>query len=270
MDKATTTELQYQVIRVRRSEPLELMRHVEHDYVERFGAEPAHRGGWYEPDGWKRISRVYERLDKGGDILDVGSGAGQFANALALSGEFRSVTTIDTANFTNYIELSDDIRRINMSAAEMDFPDDAFDVVVCMEVLEHLPEEIFLPAIAELRRVCRGQLVMTVPYREPEPISKTHVRRFEDDDFPEIWPDASFAILERPRKPWMFIQERFDGRPNRIAVDPGVEMDRLRSQVAYLEDEVARLRNRKALRAANWAGKAVRQGRRLVRDKLGR
>lgn len=265
-----TAERQYQTIRVRRSEPLDLMRQIELKYVERFGVEPAHRGGWYEPDGWKRISRVFERLDKGGDILDVGSGAGQFVNALAMSGEFRSVTTIDTANFTNYIELSDDIRRINMSAAEMEFPDDSFDVVVCMEVLEHLPEEIFLPAIAELRRVCRGQLVMTVPYREPEPISKTHVRRFEDDDFPAIWPNATFAILDRPRKPWMLIQERFDGRPNKIAIDPSTELDALRSQIAALEAEVARLRSRKSLRAANWAGKQVRQARRLAREKLRR
>lgn len=251
-------------IEVRGTAPLPLMSRVEGVYIDRFGAEPESRGGWYEPDAWRRVSRVYERLDKGGHVLDVGSGAGQFANCLAWSGEFASVTTIDTAHFSKYIELSDDIQRHNMSVGDMSFDDDSFDVVTCMEVLEHVPEEVLEPGIAELRRVCRGQLVITVPYREPEPLSATHVRRFEDDDLLRLFPDAEFAILNRPNKPWVMIQERFDGKPNEIPLDDATDAGLLRTRITALEAELAALRRRKVLRAANLAGRSVRRARRTA------
>jgi len=139
--------LNAEVAEVRDSEPLPLMSHVAEAYEARFGSEPEDRGGWYEPDGWKRISRVFERLDLGGNLLDVGTGAGQFINCVALSRCFRSATTTDPTVFKKYIELSDDIERLNDSIKELPFEDKSFDVVTCMEVLEHLPEEIFRPAI---------------------------------------------------------------------------------------------------------------------------
>lgn len=246
------------VISVRDSTPLALMADVERRYIDHFGADPEDKGGWYQPDVWKRISRVFERLDKGGHVLDVGSGAGQFVNALALSGEFQSVTTIDPTRFNKYIELSDEIVRQDMSIAAMEFDDDSFDVVTCMEVLEHLPEAVFAAAIDELRRVCRGQLVITVPYREPPPLAKTHVRRFEDEDFVQLFPQAQFWLLHRPRKPWMLIEERPNTTSSPRVEELKDEISALRSQVASLESDVARLKNRKVVRLANWAGRTVR------------
>jgi hypothetical protein len=103
-----------------------------------------------------------------------------------------------------YIEITEGITRVDGNVAAIDFPDDSFDVVTCQEVLEHLPEEIFSRAIEELRRVCRGQLIITVPCREPEPIPKFHLRRFEDEDLARLFPHADFALLRRPRRPWIF------------------------------------------------------------------
>lgn len=245
-------------IPTRKSKSLPLMQRVEQAYMDRFGVEPETKGGWYEPDGWKRISRVYERLQKGGMVLDVGSGAGQFVNCLALSGEFESVTTIDPTRFDKYIELSSDICRYDMSVSDMSFADNSFDVVVCMEVLEHLPDEVFVPAIDELRRVCRGQLVITVPYREPEPISKTHVRRFEDEDLLRLFPNAQFGILRRPHKPWALIEEWPNGDPWVGSSTLPREVANLRAEVGALQNDIANLRARKSLRAANWVGRKRR------------
>jgi SAM-dependent methyltransferase len=269
-------ELDMERTDLRATTPLPLMQRVERAYIEKYGENPS-GGGWYKSDTWLRISRVFERLDKGGDVLDVGTGAGQFVNCLALSDEFRSVTTIDPTRFAKYIELSDKISRHDISIADMKFDDDAFDVVVCMEVLEHLPEEIFRTAIAELRRVCRGQLLITVPYREPLPLSKTHVRRFEDADFARLFPHASFNVLMRPRMPWMVIEERpqswVDCAAAALADDvTGTfteERAVLQQRVSALESQLATLGNRKSLRAANWMGKACRRTVTQARSALG-
>ncbi|MFK7927776.1 MAG: class I SAM-dependent methyltransferase [Myxococcota bacterium] len=48
------------------------------------------------------------------------------------------------------------------SIYELPYDDNAFDVVLCMEVLEHL--ETPGRALAELTRVCGGTLILSVPY----------------------------------------------------------------------------------------------------------
>jgi hypothetical protein len=78
-------------------------------------------------------------------------------------------------------------------------------------MLEHLSPEVFVAGLAELRRVCRGQLIMSLPFCESEPLSKTHLRRFEAADILELFPNASYTLLHRPRMPWMIMEERFDG-----------------------------------------------------------
>ncbi|MCA0179898.1 MAG: class I SAM-dependent methyltransferase [Actinobacteria bacterium] len=178
-----------------------------------YGAEPETRNGWFHPSDWPRAAYVLGRMDPGERALDVGVGAGQFLNMVALSGRYAEVAGLDRARFSKYQEFSEIITRTNGSIDELPYPDNHFDVVTCMEVLEHLPPEVFVAGLAELRRVCRGQLLMTVPFEEPEPLSKTHLRRFERTDIVEIFPDGRFTILGRRRKPWVLIEERFDGAP---------------------------------------------------------
>jgi SAM-dependent methyltransferase len=50
-------------------------------------------------------------------------------------------------------------------AGSLPFPDDAFDLVLAIEVFEHLPDP--RAAMAELARVCSGSLIASVPF---EPI----------------------------------------------------------------------------------------------------
>lgn len=46
-------------------------------------------------------------------------------------------------------------------ASSLPFPDDAFDLVLAIEVFEHLPDPA--AAMAELARVCSGSLIASVP-----------------------------------------------------------------------------------------------------------
>ena len=156
-------------VKIRKYPVSALAASVRADYEAKFGEPPSEPGGWFHPDDWHRVSYVAEVLRPGGDLLDVGAGAGQFLNMLARSGKFRSVVGIDKARFTKYTELEPNMSKLDGDIANLQFEDDSFDVVTCMEVLEHIPPEVFVAGMAELRRVCRGQLIMSVPFCEPEP-----------------------------------------------------------------------------------------------------
>jgi hypothetical protein len=46
------------------------------------------------------------------------------------------------------------------------FRDNAFDMAICTEVLEHLPENVLLKGIRELQRVSRRYVLVSVPYKQ--------------------------------------------------------------------------------------------------------
>ena len=58
-------------------------------------------------------------------------------------------------------------------AHEMDFKDEFFDVVVCAEVLEHIPEEDIYKSIYEISRVCRSRVYLRIG------LTKENNRRYD-------------------------------------------------------------------------------------------
>lgn len=251
-----------------RSVPTGITDIVRRRYEEEFGAHPGEGGGWYRPDDWARISHVYRRLRKGGAFIDIGLGAGQFLNLVASRGRFTSVHGSDPTTFTKYREFFDGIVRLNHSVADLAWPDDSFDVVTCMEVLEHVTEDVFTTGLAELRRVCRAQLIVSVPFEEPEPLSAGHVRRFTEKDIVTLFPEGSYTLLDRPRMPWMLIEERPNdpGWPAARHEEDSGDNERIRG----LEATVAALRSRRALRLADAAGSKARSLRRRALSVIGR
>jgi 2-polyprenyl-3-methyl-5-hydroxy-6-metoxy-1,4-benzoquinol methylase len=116
----------------------------------------------------KLIDRFYGKvgalvgpLDPG-TVLDAGCGEGETLERLdgLLSA---SVTGIDlnpeSVEFAAKRIPSGDFRVADLTA--LPFEDDSFDLVLCLEVLEHIPDPA--PALAELSRVCRGSIVLSVP-----------------------------------------------------------------------------------------------------------
>jgi SAM-dependent methyltransferase len=199
-------------------------------YIEEFGADPENRGGWYHDDDWQRISFVLRSLRSGPTFLDVGCGAGQFLNSVVRTGRFAEVHASDPTRFKKYREYEPGIERAFDSVHALPYDDDSFDVVTCMEVLEHVDDDIFEPAIVELQRVCRGQLIVSVPYREPVPISRSHQRRFEPEDIRRTFPNWDRILLDRPRMPWAMAE---------LWCGPGHQTSSLRLNAAELRAQLA-------------------------------
>lgn len=182
----------------------------EHEYKERFGM--AKGKGLYAEDDWSRIAFCYSLFaDDGGSVLDVGVGPGALLNMLGLGGEFSTVTGIDIRHYTKLVKLHDGLDIRIMSVDAMEFADDSFDSVICMEVLEHIDLEQFESALSELRRVARKKLFMTVPIREPEPLPSYHKLRFDFSDIEKYFPHGRYYLMERKRGvPWLGIVEEFE------------------------------------------------------------
>jgi len=101
-----------------------------------------------------------------------------------------------------------------VSIGNLPYADREFDVVTCMETIEHLPDAIFERSVAHLRRVCRKQLIVTVPFRE-ETLSTGHLRRFDFADLQRLFPGGEITLLRRKGKKgapatfWAVVEERF-------------------------------------------------------------
>lgn len=88
-------------------------------------------------------------------ILEIGPGNGIVSYILRKSG--REVTTFDINE-----SLSPDVVG-NLTEIDTIFAHESFDLILCAEVLEHLPFEHFEPILAMYRDITRKHVIITLP-----------------------------------------------------------------------------------------------------------
>ena len=157
----------------------------------------------------QRVTYAFNKAQAGETYLEVGPGRCDLLAMLAAAGRYRKMVAIDIEDRSANMPAGVAFRLMNVGA--LDFEDNSFDSVFCMEVLEHLDDRTFEAALAGLRRVCRGQLVITVPFLEPMP-SRYHLQQFTEARVRNQFPNAHVSLLLKEpvtRVPWLMVEEQF-------------------------------------------------------------
>lgn len=136
--------------------------------------------------------------------LDIGTRDGHIARLLA--DQVDAVTALD-------LELPDvsdpRIRCVKGDATALEFGDDTFDLVVCAEVLEHIPSALLAAACKELSRVASRHVLIGVPYRQDLRTARTtcphcgktnppwgHVNSFDEQRLRQLFPACEVERVE--------------------------------------------------------------------------
>ncbi|HJR92395.1 MAG TPA: methyltransferase domain-containing protein [Acidimicrobiia bacterium] len=108
-----------------------------------------------------KVDRLLD-LQPGEKVLEVGCGAGHLTNRLAA----RGVDVIGIDANPNASEIAGTDRVRTMRAEALDFADDAFDAIVSVHAIEHIPQ--LGAALGEMARVLRpGGRAMFIYPAEP-------------------------------------------------------------------------------------------------------
>ena len=135
-------------------------------------------------------------------VLDAGASDGLFLNEI---GAVKGVGV-------NFLEacahkIAGDHQLACVADVErLPFPDKSFDVVICCETLEHVPNPV--GALNELARVCRGRLFVTIPWLPATRINarpsgwpdvESHIFEFSEDDFARVISHAAVTVTYQDR-----------------------------------------------------------------------
>lgn len=94
-------------------------------------------------------------------IIDIGCGDGRITNRLLP--QYKHVVGLEqSSRALRYVRTE----KILGSVEHLPFSDRSFDLVLCCEVLEHLPFKVYPRALEEIQRVAQKYIVVTVPNNE--------------------------------------------------------------------------------------------------------
>lgn len=108
-----------------------------------------HKPRWYSY--YHQFQNIFNQNPE--SVLEIGTGGGITANILRQNDV--AVTTIDIDPNTN--------PDIIGSVLALPFKDNSFDMAVAFEILEHLPFASFSPALKEMGRVSKNNVIISLP-----------------------------------------------------------------------------------------------------------
>ncbi|MBN1761695.1 MAG: methyltransferase domain-containing protein [Methanomicrobia archaeon] len=192
-------------------------------------------------------------------VLDAGCGEGTFLSLLhhgyRLVGLDASITALRYAKAA----------MVWGSLDNLPLKSNSFDLVTTLETLEHLKQDTFFDALAELKRVARKYIIVSVPNDEPLEYylvvcpscgchfnAVGHVRSFSRDSLEKLfYPEFSLQtiietgdIVEYPtynKVIFVALRSYIKPKPPRDAICPqcGYRMDEEKDRISYSEMPVS-------------------------------
>ena len=139
-------------------------------------------------------------------ILEIGSGDGLVIDALLKVG----YTPIALDLSFNALKHVNSDKRVQGDAAHLPFPHNSFDLVLCCELLEHIPDSIFARVLVEIAKTAKEYIIVTVPYQEKLEWNYArctncgcifngayHVRSFNEKDLKSLFKDFRCISLKQ-------------------------------------------------------------------------
>ena len=132
------------------------------------------------------------------NILDLGSASG--GNTLHLINLGHNVTSVEYSDIGVRLQHGKGISAIQADARCLPFSDESFDVIICLDVLEHIKEDY--KVAAEINRLLtrNGHFLISVP-QDPNlwsdhDVSVNHIRRYAKENLVGLLAESKLSIHE--------------------------------------------------------------------------
>lgn len=138
-----------------------------------------------------RVIKLYSQ----GVVLDVGGG-NFFQTAIQNKFEFDSWTVLEVSKTMLQVTNDPRIRPVLCDGCQMTFPDNSFDTVLNIQVLEHVFEPIIM--VNEMARVLKenGHLILLIPQTSTTHMAPYHYYNFTRFWIEEVMQHAGLQILK--------------------------------------------------------------------------
>lgn len=152
----------------------------------------------------ERIADLIRLLPTGlKTAIDIGARDGHISRALS-----KSVPEVTALDLEPFCIDHPGVTCVQGDATALQFDADAFELVLCAEVLEHIPSPALETACAELARVASKYILIGVPYKQDLRKAKTtcytcgginppwaHVNSFDERRLAELFPSLRVAAI---------------------------------------------------------------------------
>lgn len=129
-------------------------------------------------------------------VLDLGSATG--GNTLYISSLGHEVTSVEYSQIGVLIQRNKGIPVIQADARNLPFSDSNFDIVVCLDVIEHIVEDGLV--VSEIKRLLKpgGKFLISVP-EDPKlwsahDVAVSHVRRYTKQQLVNLVSESGLKI----------------------------------------------------------------------------
>lgn len=179
----------------------------------------------------RRLADTIARIPLEGSFADIGAGDGRLLDALRAAGRAPALAVAVERSWAALTMASGD--RVAGDAVAVPLRDRAVDTVSICEVVEHLPLDVYAATLAELQRVARRHIVVTVPNAEDLTRAMAecpscrcrfhrhrHLRSFDERVLAGLLPDFELVELAEIGEPELAVPRSVVALGRRLGVVP--------------------------------------------------